>query len=249
MGARDSKAMNIHTSFEAETRAKVKAIRARLMGKPVKPAPKKKPAVTWIEPEKRVIDQATTIEEFIDIRLYDYPNVTREQLFGERGSLLVSKARRGIMLDLFLKYKWSLTRIARKFGRDHTSAMSAIKKAAKEQNIVVLSKSETIREKIHNEEFIEKLRKKYEAGVSMDEISESMGLDRNIIGREAKLHGWSRPRYVYPVHSAILSMPEMRKDYENGVAMFVLQRKYGISYSTLKAAALRYGWSRLKGTE
>ena len=36
--------MNIHTSFEAKTRANMKAIRARLMGKPVKPAPK--PVIT-----------------------------------------------------------------------------------------------------------------------------------------------------------------------------------------------------------
>jgi ATPase involved in DNA replication initiation len=241
--------MNIHTQFEADYRAKMKTIRARLMGKPQKAKKPEREKVTWIEPQKLVISTPQNGDEFIEIRLNDYPNVTRKELFGERGSLLVSKARRDIMLDLFMKYKWSFTRIAKKFGRDHTSVKTAVKKSAEEQNIVVLTRREAIREKIHDEEFVEKLRAKYEAGVSMDEISETTGLDRNTIGKEARLHGWSRPRYVYPVHSAILAMPEMRIDYESGVALFIIQRRYGISFHTLKAAAIRYGWTRVKQAE
>lgn len=67
--------MNIHTSFEAKTRANMKAIRARLMGKPVKPAPKKKPAVTWVEPYRRPI-----VDEDSHVRLWRWYLLNKREI-------------------------------------------------------------------------------------------------------------------------------------------------------------------------
>lgn len=70
--------MNVHVdfpSYEAKTRANMKAIRARLMGKPVKPAPKKKPVVTWVEPYRRPI-----VDEDSHVRLWRWYLLNKREI-------------------------------------------------------------------------------------------------------------------------------------------------------------------------
>jgi len=166
--------------------------------------------------------------EFIRVRSIELGFGYADMVGSSREKHLVH-ARQRIMYELRDKFKLSYPHIGRLMNKDHTSAIAAVRKhqlMLEGQYVERHTKLDRLRADV---EGMQKAKDMYEVGHNVAEIARFLRVSRDTFVTVAKQQGWYD---ASKASTRAYNFQAMKRDYEEGMPVKDLAKKYDISERT-----------------